>query len=222
MAARVPASADLTPLQPDSKLVSLLQWLQRPAQVSGGEQSGFLRQLPREDVEWLRSSSAELLLPVLIGNDIGGFFLLGPKRSQEPYGAEDEDLLMAVADSLGFAHAREPKVSRSGNAFRDCPLCGTCYDWGTERCPQDGAVLTATTVPRLLVDRYRLERRVGRGGMGTVYAAFDTALSRQVAAKLIREDLVWVDPGPPNGFSPRHAWLRGSHILTWSRCTTSE
>ena len=32
--------------------------------------------------------------------------------------------------------------------------------------------------------------RVGQGGMGTVYAAFDTALGRHVAAKLIREDLV--------------------------------
>ena len=190
VATQVPASVKLTSLQPDSKLVSLLQWLRRPAQVSGVEQSGFLRQLPLADVEWLRSSSAELLLPVLIGNDIDSFFMLGPKRSQEPYTAEDEDLLMAVAESLGFASTRAPTASRPGSAFQDCPECGTCYDWGTERCPQDGAVLSATTVPRLLVDRYRLDRRVGQGGMGTVYAAFDTALSRDVAAKLIREELV--------------------------------
>lgn len=43
---------------------------------------------------------------------------------------------------------------------------------------------------RLLADRYRLDRRLGQGGMGTVYEATDTALERRVATKLIRDDLV--------------------------------
>src|SRR5439155_13206814 len=75
-------------------------------------------------------------------------------------------------------------------AFEECPLCGTCYDFGVARCPRDGAALTLASQPRLLGHRYRVERRVGRGGMGTVYAATDTALERQVAAKLLRDDLV--------------------------------
>lgn len=45
-------------------------------------------------------------------------------------------------------------------------------------------------LPRLLAGRYRLERRQGRGGMGTVYEATDTALERRVAVKVIRDDLV--------------------------------
>jgi serine/threonine-protein kinase len=38
--------------------------------------------------------------------------------------------------------------------------------------------------------RYRLDRQVGRGGFGTVYEAFDTALDRRVAVKLIRDELL--------------------------------
>ena len=55
------------------------------------------------------------------------------------------------------------------------------------------------TAPRLLAGRYRLERRLGRGGMGTVYVALDTSLDRRVAAKLVREDLVGL-PGAAERF----------------------
>jgi hypothetical protein len=37
----------------------------------------------------------------------------------------------------------------------------------------------------LVADRYRLEREVGRGGMGAVYLGYDTVLHRQVALKQI-------------------------------------
>ena len=45
----------------------------------------------------------------------------------------------------------------------------------------------------MLAARYHLDRRLGRGGLGTVYAAVDTALDRQVAVKVIRDDLVTND-----------------------------
>lgn len=70
----------------------------------------------------------------------------------------------------------------------ECPSCGTCYEPGTARCPEDGARLLASAVPQLLAGRYRLARRLGRGGMGTVYAAHDTSLDRQVAVKVLRSD----------------------------------
>ena len=37
--------------------------------------------------------------------------------------------------------------------------------------------------------RYRLDARIGHGGMSTVYRAFDTVLERQVAIKLMHSEI---------------------------------
>jgi serine/threonine protein kinase len=46
-----------------------------------------------------------------------------------------------------------------------------------------------TARPNVLSDRYALKDRIGRGGMGEVYAADDQRLEREVAVKLLRADL---------------------------------
>jgi formylglycine-generating enzyme required for sulfatase activity/predicted Ser/Thr protein kinase len=45
------------------------------------------------------------------------------------------------------------------------------------------------------VDRYTIDRRIGRGGMGTVYAATDTVLERTVALKVLDAARVGQDAG---------------------------
>jgi len=99
--------------------------------------------------------------------------------------------LMAIAESVALRLPAVGAVAATAvDRFEECPTCGACYDFGTGRCGKDGAALVPVNAPRLLADRYRLERQLGRGGMGTVYVALDTLLDRRVAAKLVREELV--------------------------------
>src|ERR1700734_960349 len=46
-----------------------------------------------------------------------------------------------------------------------------------------------TMIGTLLGGRYRLDAEIGRGGMSTVYRAFDTVLERPVAIKLMHREI---------------------------------
>jgi serine/threonine protein kinase len=90
-----------------------------------------------------------------------------------------------------------------------CPTCGKQLDAGTRFCPNDGTPLTETAaatnvktpanprprkqetlaLPVVVGNRYRLTEFRGGGGMARVYRAVDTTLEREVAVKLINQDL---------------------------------
>jgi len=51
------------------------------------------------------------------------------------------------------------------------------------------SMLTSTSGPITLPARFRMEREIGRGGMAVVYSAHDHHLGRQVAIKVLAEEL---------------------------------
>ena len=65
---------------------------------------------------------------------------------------------------------------------------GPGMTWGAIHS-QPGAVGAAGFTPGSEFGRYRIEGRIGEGGMGAVYRALDTELNRTVALKLVRPEL---------------------------------
>jgi hypothetical protein len=190
--ASAPAGQAPPPLRADSKLVALARVLGKPLETPHSESGWLQQQLPHAETDFLRQARIDLLVPVAAAPTSTQVLLaLGMKRSEEPYAREDQELLEAIAASLALLLEKPaPLPAKVSEAFEECPTCGVCYDTGSGHCAEDSAPLAVTRLPRLLSGRYRLDRRRGRGGMGAVYEARDTALDRRVAVKVIRDELV--------------------------------
>ena len=85
-----------------------------------------------------------------------------------------------------------------------CPKCGRRYNSDVEVCPEDNSVLQADStlaaeiaidplIGRTLDDKYRLDARLGEGGMGTVYRATHLLIDRSVAIKVLKQRFVTDD-----------------------------
>jgi serine/threonine-protein kinase len=94
-----------------------------------------------------------------------------------------------------------------------CPRCGQQWPEGYERCPNDGNTLTpfapGTTVSTSagsampahaqtsdedlpagsLAGEYKIEKKIGEGGMGSVYGARHPLIGKRAAIKVIRREL---------------------------------
>ena len=72
-----------------------------------------------------------------------------------------------------------------------CPTCDQIFENTHKRCPIDGTALVRLANPkdpllgRELDGRFTLKRRIGAGGMGAVYLAWQHSVGREVAVKVI-------------------------------------
>ncbi|MDP3279400.1 MAG: protein kinase [Deltaproteobacteria bacterium] len=73
-----------------------------------------------------------------------------------------------------------------------CSQCGLRLMGTATRCPVDGGELVPMPDPmigKVIGGRYRVEAKLGAGGMATVYRASNDVLGRQVAIKFLAPDL---------------------------------
>src|SRR5215469_16484553 len=186
--AAAPEGALTTDLPATNKLIPLVRTLECSISITSAGRGWLGQQLPQVDKDFLRSAHIELLVPVTLKEgSTEALLVLGAKRSEEPYSTEDITLLENLASALELLLLRVTAI-HPGRAFEECAVCGTCYDTGTTRCQKEGTTLTLVASPRLLAGRYRLESRLGQGGMGKVYRATDVSLNRSVAVKMIRDE----------------------------------
>lgn len=80
--------------------------------------------------------------------------------------------------------------------MRMCPVCAARFSHDTLVCPHDGAPTTEAPaetsdalIGQVLDGRYRVESRIGEGGMGVVYLATHVTLGRKLALKVLRSDM---------------------------------
>ncbi len=81
------------------------------------------------------------------------------------------------------------------SAVKECPTCGRCFQATVTFCTEDGTPLSLTTARDPLVgtvvqERFRIEERIGQGGMGAVYRATQLPVDRPVALKLLHPHLM--------------------------------
>ncbi len=79
---------------------------------------------------------------------------------------------------------------------RFCPTCAARYEASASYCRKDGTNLRPIEVGRdpllgqTLLGQFRIEEKIGLGGMGVVYRAHQTTMARDVAIKILHPDLV--------------------------------
>jgi len=164
-------------------------------------------ELPSHEREWLKQLGITLIVPVESSDlHLAGLLLLGQKKSEEPYSANDRKLLQAIAAEIAvvceniwlkervdkgekirrrvLARLEEQQI----NLLKECPTCGACYDRASEVCSKDGRELTLSLpVERTIEGRYRLEQLLGKGGTGAVYESTDVRLNRKIALKVMTD-----------------------------------
>ena len=183
----------LAPLPRTSSLAHVLEQVRAPLEVHPDVPRSAFDLLPREEAAWVVATAAAVVSPVAgPGAALAGVLVVGRRADAGRLRPVDLAFLAALAAAAGLALER--LRLQAGSAGREspppaneCQACGRvaeAFDT-SPRCGTCGGAWAAAPVPALLADKFLVERRIGAGGMGTVYLARDMGLDRRVAVKTL-------------------------------------
>jgi eukaryotic-like serine/threonine-protein kinase len=93
-----------------------------------------------------------------------------------------------AAPATPLIRAQEIQAQESVQGMKTCPVCDTLFPDQHNTCPTDGAVLLGMRElepGHVVRGKYRIVRKLGQGGMGTVYLAEHQMLGGQSALKFL-------------------------------------
>ncbi len=203
------------PLDPASQLITVVSGSRDPIAIDLEAHNSPFLALPEDEKLWLIENRVEMIAPMhSLDGSLIGLLALGAKRSELPFLREDRELLAGVASSAGLvvellrlketvvpvAAAKAPAIAAPAEAAGsdaegvpagdeetalECIACDRVYPPGSAECTHCHVELEKTNAPYILRDLYRLDSRLGAGGMAVVYRAKDLKLGRAVAIKTL-------------------------------------
>jgi hypothetical protein len=182
------------PLPEKSLIPLLLRGAAEPCLIGEGLTRSLFDFLPTVDQMWVSRSGIAAVVPVIArrgGGELLGMVTLGHRRNAFAFEPSDLQFLRTSAASAALACDALDASALAGEPRRDevaveCPQCGLVADWNESglTCACGGSCRPAA-LPKRLVGRFEITRRLGIGGMGVVYLAVDRTLDRQVAVKTL-------------------------------------
>ncbi len=178
-------------LHAETMLAALATAARAPVTLDTDGADSVAEWLPEGDRQWFTDIDARLLVPIrsVDGRDVA-LIALGAKSSGLVFSRRDlrfiVQLTNAAAGLLVTDGTRPVGAAEYGQleatAF-ECEACGLVFDH-EDHC-SCGGDLAECPLPLLVAGKFRVEQRIGRGGMGVVYRATDLALLRSVAIKTL-------------------------------------